>query len=425
MRKARKQNGCLYLDINGSKTPVWRFYWWHTLPNGKRIRKRRQVGTLDQYKTEAAAERAVRSWRLAINSNQVHVFSGITMNDVIEHFRTKELVDKGENGRAWSTRDRYESYLDRWIGPRWGKEELVSIKAPIVEEWLGDLKFDPDWRQEKKAAVPAKREKKELQPLAPASKSRIRALMSVLFNQAIRWEFTHCNPISGPNRGAGVRQTSKRQSIPDILEIAELQAIIAQLQLRERVLVFLDMASGLRRSELAGLRWRDFDFAALDMNVQRSIVNQVVGRCKTEASQKRIPLDEYTAQDLLAWYRETPYQNPDDYAFASDSRRAGKKRGRQPLWLSTVMSYHIQPVVKRLGINKRVSWHTFRRTYATLLQDNGENVKVVQELLRHGSSRITMDVYAQAMTPAKRAAQLKVVEMVRREKPLSEAEKMA
>ena len=89
------------------------------------------------------------------------------------------------------------------------------------------------------------------------------------------------------------------------------------------------------------------------------------------------------------------------------------------------MSYHIEPVVKRLGINKRVSWHTFRRTYATLLQGNGENVKVVQELLRHSSSRITMDVYAQAMTPAKRAAQQKVVEMVRREKPPSEAKKMA
>ena len=99
MRKARKQNGCLYLDVNGSKTPVWRFYWRHILPNGKRIRKRRQVGTLDQYKTEAAAERAVRSWRLAINSNQVHAFSGITMNDVIEHF----------GRRNWWTRARTDA----------------------------------------------------------------------------------------------------------------------------------------------------------------------------------------------------------------------------------------------------------------------------------------------------------------------------
>jgi integrase len=77
------------------------------------------------------------------------------------------------------------------------------------------------------------------------------------------------------------------------------------------------------------------------------------------------------------------------------------------------MQYHIQPAAKRLGITKRIGWHTFRHTYTTLLHANGEDVKVVQELLRHGSSRITMDVYAQAVTPAKRKAQEKVVAMLR------------
>ena len=122
-----------------------------------------------------------------------------------------------------------------------------------------------------------------------------------------------------------------------------------------------------------------------DIDVQRSVVDQVVGRCKTEASQKRIPLDEYTAQDLLAWFQQTLYRDPDDYVFAANSSRARKKRGKQPLWLSTIMRYYIQPVVKRLGIKKRVTWHTFRRTYTTLLHANGEDVKVVQELLRHNS----------------------------------------
>jgi len=77
------------------------------------------------------------------------------------------------------------------------------------------------------------------------------------------------------------------------------------------------------------------------------------------------------------------------------------------------MRYYIQPVVKRLGIKKRVTWHTFPRTYTTLLHANGEDVKVVQELLRHGSVKVTMDIYAQAQMPAKRRAQRKVVEMVR------------
>jgi integrase len=369
------------------------------------------VGTLDQYKTEAAAEKAVRNWRLTLSANQGGTISGVTMKAVIDHFREKELVDKGEDGRAWSTRDRYEANLNSWIEPRWGKEELTAIKAPLVEEWLRKLRQKP----RKGKGPQSLAAERELKPLAPATKAKIRNLMSVLFNHAIRWDFTDRNPITGPNKGAGVRQSSKRVSIPDILEISEVQAIVAKLQLRERVLLFLDMATGLRRGELTGIKWGDIDFANLLIDVQRSVVDQVVGRCKTEASQKPVPLDEYTAQDLLAWYRVTPYREPEDWVFASNCNRAGQKRGKQPLWLQSIMRYHIQPVVKELGIDKRVSWHTFRRTYTTLLQANREDVKVVQELLRHGSVKVTMDVYAQAQMPAKRKAQQKVVEMMRPE----------
>jgi integrase len=238
-------------------------------------------------------------------------------------------------------------------------------------------------------------------------------MLSVLFNHAIRWEFTDRNPITGLTRGSGVRQSSKREKVPDILEVAEMQAIVAELQLRERVLLFLDMTTGLRRGELAGLKWQDIDFENMQIDVNRSVVSQVVGRCKTEASQKPVPMDGCTAQLLQSWLQTTPYRNPEDWVFASNSSRAGEKRGKQPLWLQTIMRYHIQPVVERLGITKRVSWHTFRRTFATLLKANGEDIKVVQELMRHGSSRVTMDIYAQAQMPAKRAAQQKVVEMVR------------
>jgi integrase len=407
----RKQKGSLCTSVNGSGTQVWIFRWWETLPDGRRVRRKRQVGTLDQYQTQTAAEKAVRGWRLAVSADHASTFSQITMKDLIEHFRQKELVDKGEDGRAWSTRDRYEDYLRGWIEPRWGNEQPDVIRAPAVEEWLRQLR-----RKSRigKKAVPLL-SGNERPPLAPATKAGIRKLMSVLFNHAIRWGFTDRNPISGPNRGAGVRQSSKRQNIPDVLEIHEVQAIVAKLQLRERLLLFLDMATGLRRGELTGLQWGDIDFENLLIDVQRSVVDQVIGRCKTEASKKAMPLDEQTAQDLLAWYRETPYRGPEDWVFASNSNRAGRERGKLPLCLSTIMSYYIQPAVKGLGINKRVSWHTFRRSYSTLLHANGEDVKVVQELLRHGSAKVTMDVYAQAQMSAKRKAQQKVVEMLRPE----------
>ena len=142
--------------------------------------------------------------------------------------------------------------------------------------------------------------------------------------------------------------------------------------------------------------------------------HQRTGKCKTEASAKPMPIDEYTAEDLLAWYRLTPYRKPGDWVFATDSARAGKMRGKQPLWLAKVMQYHIQPLVKRLGINKRVSWHTFRRTFTSLLTANNENVKVVQELLRHGSTKITLDIYAQAKMKDKRGAQQRITNRLHR-----------
>src|ERR1022692_351893 len=70
--------------------------------------------------------------------------------------------------------------------------------------------------------------------------------------------------------------------------------------------------------------------------------------------------------------------------------------------------------LQRAKITKQVSYHTFRHTFGTLLNANGENPKVVQELLRHASLKVTTDVYMQAVGPQKREAQSNLVKLVRR-----------
>ena len=67
---------------------------------------------------------------------------------------------------------------------------------------------------------------------------------------------------------------------------------------------------------------------------------------------------------------------------------------------------------RKIGLTKRIGWHTFRHTFGTILNANRENPKVIQELLRHANLRITMDTYVQAMSDEKRKAQSKVVEMI-------------
>jgi integrase len=133
-------------------------------------------------------------------------------------------------------------------------------------------------------------------------------------------------------------------------------------------------------------------------------------------SQKRIPLDEYTARDLLDWYRITLHRNSDDFAFAASSSRAEKNEESSPCGCQPSCDTTSNRSSKEWASKSGVTWHTFRHTYTTLLRANREEVKVVQELLRHRSSRITLDIYAQAQMPAKRAAEQKVVEMVRSER---------
>ena len=83
-------------------------------------------------------------------------------------------------------------------------------------------------------------------------------------------------------------------------------------------------------------------------------------------------------------------------------------------WPGTLWRYYGKPTLKRAKVTKQVSYHTFRHTFGTLLNSNGENPKVVQELLRHASLKVTTDVYMQAVGPQKREAQSNLVRLVRK-----------
>jgi integrase len=225
--------------------------------------------------------------------------------------------------------------------------------------------------------------------------------MPVLFNHACRYELFDRNPIYL------VRQSAKRRRAPTILIPTEIKALVDNLSIRERTLVLLAVSTGLRQSELFGLKWGDIDFAERTMNVTRSIVYGVVGPCKTESSQKPVPVHPLLADALFAWRKQCVSTKSDDWVFAS-----GRYRGRRPYWGQAILRKYVRPVAERVGIQKRVGWHTFRHTYSTLLRSVGAEFKVMQELLRHSSLRSTLDVYTQAIAPAKHAAQAAVLSLV-------------
>jgi integrase len=370
------QYGCVERLDRKRGPEVWQFRWSVTGPDGKRLYHKKIVGTVERHLDERAARRSVVGLVLEINTDARATTScAMTVAQLCDHFEQRELA-RENTWRSHATKN-YKAYLSRWIRPHWQKHELAEVRTIQVESWLRGL------------------------PLAKSSCAKIRNLMSVLFNHACRYELFNHNPIYL------VRQSAKRRRPPTVFVPSEIKALVDNLDVRERTLVLLAASTGLRQSEMFGLKWGDIDFAQRNMSVTRSIVYGVVGPCKTESSQKPVPIPPILADALLQWKKVIRYTNADDWVFASKCYR-----GRRPIWGQVILRKYIRPVAQRVGIEKRFGWHTFRHTYSTLLRSVGTEFKVMQELLRHSSLRSTLDVYTQAVTPAKHAAQAAVVSLV-------------
>ena len=125
-----------------------------------------------------------------------------------------------------------------------------------------------------------------------------------------------------------------------------------------------------------------------------------------------MPLDDVVVEGLQAWIQVCGYPEPGDWVFASD-----RAFGKTPLWPDSLRAKILQPTARRVSITKQIGWHTFRRTYSSLLAATGNDVKVVQELMRHAKISTTMEVYAQAGMEKKRVAQRKAVDVLFNRKP--------
>jgi integrase len=370
------QNGSLIKRARHSQSEVWEFRWREPGPTGTRCHRRIILGSTDQITDESAARQAVAALQIEINPNLKSTQPAIRIGDLVRHFEQRELRADFA-WRTFSTRNGYECNLRKWIVPRWNQHPSKTLKAGEVELWLRSL------------------------PLSRASCAKLRNLMSMLFNHGIRYGICDTNPIRL------VRQGAKRKKIPIVLTSIEVRRLIEALPLRERTLVLMAAGTGLRMSELFALKWGDIHFDRHEISVIRSIVFQVVGPCKTEASQRPIPMDGCLAEGLELWRAQSQYRADSDWVFASVN-----SGGPLPYWGQPIMRKIIRPVAIGLGISSRLGWHTFRHTYSTLLRATGADIKVMQELLRHASARVTLDTYTQAITDKKRRAQTKVVRLL-------------
>jgi len=383
----RHQRGYLRC-VKRKKGPAkWEFLWREVGPTGELIRRTTVIGSTEQYPTEESASAAINGLRVSVNdacNRQFH--RSVLVGDIVDHYIKVELGDTSD-WYAEATKIIYRDILSAWIRPYWAMVDIRDVRTVAVENWLRQLR------------------RKNGKPLSNSTKAKIRNLMSVLFNHAIRYEWLE----QGKNPITHVRQSAVRQKDPEILSPDEIRSLISQLEPPFHLMIWIAATTGLRRSELFGLQWKDFDFEKLTIEIRRSIYEQTIGKCKTQNSRKPLPLAADVAKELIRWREKSKNNAPEDWVFASTH-----ENGRLPFSPNFVLAKIIRPAAMRAGIEKRIGWHTFRHTYSTLLIANHEDIKVVQELMRHGSARITVEIYSQAITNVKRRAQRRIVRMITR-----------
>ena len=204
--------------------------------------------------------------------------------------------------------------------------------------------------------------------------------------------------LSDPTEGCALPKVEHREM--KTLPVEQLSSFLREAKESGVFeLYYVELATGLRRGELLGLKWEDLDLERGDLRVKRQIarINGEVAEAplKTKNAYRTLPLakdteDSHKQQKKKAGSSPWVFPSPTGGPMSPDS-------------VLHMLHRMLHRVLKRAGL-PRVRFHDLRHTFATLALQNGVDVKTVSGMLGHYSAGFTLDTYAHVTTSAQRQA---------------------
>jgi integrase/recombinase XerD len=176
-----------------------------------------------------------------------------------------------------------------------------------------------------------------------------------------------------PNRFYSIERPRRKESLPKVISLEEVQSIIKNTNnIKHRCIVSVLYSAGLRRSELLNLKIEDIDSKRMVINVK-----------KGKGGKDRLTiLSPSVLKDLRIYFKQW---QPKDYLF--EGERGGIYSGTSVLKI-------IHNAAVKAKIRKKVSPHMLRHSFATHLLENGTDLRYIQVLLGHSSTKTT-EIYTQ------------------------------
>lgn len=356
--------------------------WKDEFKDGKLVRRRGNIklapASMKEREVLKIASEKMRPMNQALES----IGSAMRFSGYVEVYKRDVLVTITREGPS---RDRYIDVIDRHLVPAFGDMCLRDLTVATVRGYFAGL---------------------SMSALGAESVRKIRTVLSSILKSAVECEYLVKTPMDA------VKPPKKQVAAPKpFISCEEFDELIEQITEPYATMVYVAVWSGLRISELVGLRWNDVRTNSL--TVDERYCRGHWGLPKSSASHATIAVDREVIQRIEAlrtmkvtirWgakgaKKEFPAvkkSGPNDLVFQSVKKGAEMRD-------NNVLSRHIKPVARKIG-RPEINWQCLRRSRATWMVEAGADPKSVQAQMRHAKIATTMDVYAQVVSDAQRRA---------------------
>ncbi len=345
----------------------------------KLVCKKLDVEYGDEYRTKASVKPFVDEILAPINSGVLTAQSTMLVTDFVEQIYLPEFADKQLRR---STRKGYRDIWDIHVRNRLGKVTLRGFRTVNGEQLLAAIARSTG--------------------LGRNSLKRIKSFLSGVFKQAKRLGILDkINPMQDVSI-----PRAKEPAETYWYSIDEIKKMLAVLPEPARTVVLTAALSGLRKGEIRGLCWDDFNGKELAVN--RSVWNSVINEPKTRRSKAPVPVIRELA-DALEDHREKMGRLAVGHIFQSGNGA--------PMNLDNLAKRVIIPAIEKCIVCRKSKldhkpeghmfeldkslcwhgWHAFRRGLATNLHTLRVDDKTIQAILRHSDIGLTMNVYVKSV----------------------------
>ena len=252
------------------------------------------------------------------------------------------------------------SIYNNHIGYAFSDRLVNSIEKPEILKFRAEI---------------AKQVKRNGTKITALHVNQIMKLFKRIMNEAAdRYDFNN------PFRGIKLLKTIKPQIEPFTLE--EVKLIIENVRADFKDYYTVRFFSGMRTSEIDGLKWKYVDFSRREICIRESLVKGYVEQTKTDASLREINMSQPVYDALQTQFKAT---GKCEYVFCTNSGN--------PLDYGNVTKRVWKPILRYLGLKERRAYQT-RHTAATLWLASGENPEWVARQLGHANTKMLFNVYS-------------------------------